>query len=113
MKYLHKDGPAPGNIGYNVNTKTNGVWSPGNYGVRLWVTGGSVFEKNSSFEAKEFAFAAMEKWGCQFHDAHSDYNDFVEGVLDKIADKLRKNETIWCPEQKKKTKMKLTKYLLL
>jgi hypothetical protein len=33
MDYLWTDGEAEGNIGYNVNAKPNGVWSPGNYGV--------------------------------------------------------------------------------
>jgi hypothetical protein len=102
MKYLHTDGTAVGNIGYNVNAKTNGVWLPGNYGVRPWGDQGRVFERESGFTAKEFAYAAMEEWGCQFHDAHEKYSKFVEGVLNKISDKLRANEMFWCPEQKKK-----------
>lgn len=58
--------------------------------------------------AKDLAFAAMEAWGCQFHDAHKDYSNFVSKVLDKISDKLRANEALWCPEQKKKNKTKPT-----
>jgi hypothetical protein len=37
-EYLWRDGKAKGNIGYNINAKANGVWSPGNYGVRPWGT---------------------------------------------------------------------------
>lgn len=109
MKYLWKDGKAEGNIGYNVNAKPNGVWLPGNYGVRPWGTQGKAFEKNSNgISAQEFAFAAMEAWGAQFHDAHETYSEFVKDSLNKIADKLRANETLWCPEQKKKNKDKPT-----
>ncbi|WP_281556011.1 AHH domain-containing protein [Thalassomonas sp. RHCl1] len=116
MEWLHVDGKAVGNIGYNVNAKTNGVWSPGNYGVRPWGTKGAAFVaecakhcKDSGYTgepitAKDFAFSAMEAWGCQFHDAHEDYSTFVADVLDKIADKLDNNKNIWCPEQKKKNK---------
>jgi hypothetical protein len=57
MKYMKTDGKAKGNIGYNVNARTNGVWLPGNYGVR--------------------------PWGAQFHDAHKQYSKFVRKVLDK------------------------------
>jgi len=109
MKFLWKDGKAEGNIGYNVNAKTNGVWSPGNYGVRPWGADGKAFEKGANgATAKDFAFVAMEAWGCQFHDAHEKYSKFVEGVLNKINDKLKANETLWCPEQKKKDKDKPT-----
>ncbi len=109
MKFLWIDGEAEGNIGYNINANPNGVWSPGNYGVRPWGTGGKAFEAGANgATAKDFAFEAMEAWGCQFHDAHSDYSDFVESVLLKVSDKLRANEMIWCPEQKKKDKDKPT-----
>lgn len=109
MDRLWTDGEAEGNIGYNVNAKPNGVWSPGNYGVRPWGADGKEFEKKANgATAKDFAFAAMEAWGCQFHDAHEKYSKFVESVLNKIADKLRANETLWCPEQKKKDKNQRT-----
>jgi len=105
MDHLWTDGSAEGNIGYNVNATTNGVWSPGNYGVRPWGAGGSAFEKQShGVTAKDFAFTAMEAWGCQFHDAHEKYSKFVESVLNKVSDKLQANQTLWCPEQKKKDK---------
>lgn len=109
MKYLWTDGEAEGNIGYNVNARTNGMWCPGNYGVRPWGDHGSEFEKNpDGVKAQDFAFAAMEAWGCQFHDAHKDYSNFVKKVLRKIHDKLMANETLWCPEQKKKSQDKPT-----
>jgi hypothetical protein len=103
MKFLWKDGSAVGNIGYNVNSRDNGVWLPGNYGVRPWGTHGKAFEANAKgASAEDFAFASIDEWRCQFHDAHKDYSGVVKGMLDKLADKLRANEAIWCPEQKKK-----------
>jgi hypothetical protein len=109
MKFMWTDGEAEGNIGYNVNAKTNGVWLPGNYGVRPWGTQGKAFEEDAQgVTAKEFAFEAMEVWSAQFHDAHETYSEFVESVLRKMANKLRANEELWCPEQKKKNKDKPT-----
>ena len=102
-KYLWKDGKAKGNIGYDINSEANGEWSPGNYGVRPWGPDGSLFTaENPALLPKDLAFAAMEKWGMQFHDAHKPYSDFVKDCLDKIFDKLEAQETIWCPEAKKK-----------
>jgi len=34
--------------------------------------------------------------------------DFVSSVLEKISDKLTANETLWCPEQRKKDKSQRT-----
>ncbi len=104
-EYLWKDGKAKGNIGYNVNAKANGMWSPGNYGVRPWGTKDATFEaENRGLKAKDFAFAAMEKWETQFHDSHGDYSDFVKDCLDKVFEKLEAQEEIWCPEAKEKEK---------
>ena len=87
VKFMWTDGEAEGNIGYNVNAKPNGVWLPGNYGVRPWGTQGREFEKNSGgISAKQFAFSAMEAWGAQFHDAHDKYSKFVSSVLRKMSD---------------------------
>jgi hypothetical protein len=114
MKHLWTDGEAEGNIGYNINSKPNGVWSPGNYGVRPWGADGKVFEeKANGATAKDFAFAAMEEWRCQFHDAHEKYSGFVSGVLEKVSDKLRDNETLWCPEQKKTDKDEHTQMFVI
>lgn len=102
-KYLWKDGKAKGNIGYNINTGENGVWSPGNYGVRPWGTGGADFKSaNPTLDPKDFAFAAMEAWGTQFHDAHEKYSVFVKDCLNKLHKKLKAQNDIWCPEAKKK-----------
>jgi len=104
-EYLWKDGKAKGNIGYNINAKANGVWSPGNYGVRPWGTKGAVFEaENPELKAKDFAFAAMEAWGTQFHDSHKAYSEFVKDCLDKVFDKLEAQEELWCLEAKKREK---------
>ena len=104
-EYLWADGKAKGNIGYNINSAPNGVWLPGNYAIRPWGTNGAAFqEKSSGIEPKDYAFAAIEAWKRQFHDAHEDYSDQVRQALDKIYDKLEANETIWCPEAKKRSK---------
>jgi len=100
-KYLWKDGKAKGNIGYNINAKANGVWSPGNYGVRPWGKKGATFEaQNNGLEAKDFAFAAMEVWDTQFHDSHGDYSKFVMDCLDKVYEKLKAKKDLWCLQAK-------------
>lgn len=105
--YLWKDGKAKGNIGYNINSAENGVWSPGNYGVRPWGPDGAKFVAgNPGLLPKDFAFAAMKKWRTQFHDAHEDYSNFVKDGLDKVFEKLEAKKDIWCPEAKKKKKKK-------
>ncbi|CAE6781648.1 MAG: AHH domain-containing protein [Nitrospira sp.] len=103
-KYLWKDGKEKGNIGYNINAACNGVWLPGNYGVRPWGRDGVIFKAKSGSDPKVFAFDAIEKWGAQFHDAHENYNDFVFDVLNKLYDKLEAQESLWCPEAKKQDK---------
>lgn len=100
-KYLWKDGEAKGNIGYNINSVTNGVWSPGNYGVRPWGGGGLAFKKETGIDPGILAFAAIEKWRTQFHDAHEDYSEFVKNSLNELFNKLKRKEEIWCPEAKK------------
>ncbi|HEX5751197.1 MAG TPA: AHH domain-containing protein [Archangium sp.] len=94
-KYLWKDGRVRGNIGYNINSSANGVWLPGNYAVRPWSTKPLFFKR-------EYAFAAMEAYQAQFHDAHQEYSNFVLAALDQVYDKLDAMKSIWCPEQKKK-----------
>lgn len=101
-KYLWTNGTATGNIGYNVNSAPNGVWLPGNYAMRPWGPGGTGFYSATGIEPREYAFAAIQKWGAQFHDAHEDYSDFVKLALDKIYDKLEAKTELWCPEAKKR-----------
>lgn len=106
-EYLWKDGEVMGNIGYNINSAENGVWSPGNYGVRPWGTEGAGFvAKNPELSPEDFAYAAMDAWRTQFHDAHEKYSDFVKDCLDKIFEKLEDGAELWCPEAKKKKEKK-------
>jgi hypothetical protein len=101
-QYLWTNGKAKGNIGYDINSAPNGEWLPGNYAMRPWGTGGKAFQATSGVEPKQYAFAAIEAWRAQFHDAHEKYSTFVTSVLDKLCDKLDENEDVWCPEAKKK-----------
>lgn len=103
-EYIWKDGSATSNIGYNVNSEPNGVWLPGNYGMRPWGTDGATFHAAKGIEPKDYAFEAIEAWDGQFHDAHGAYSDFVKDALDKIYDKLEANKSLWCPEAKKSDK---------
>jgi hypothetical protein len=95
--YLWKDREAKGNIGYNVNSAPNGVWSPGNYAVRPWSSKSEEFKR-------AYAFAAVRATGTQFHDAHKSYSKFVKRVLNKIKNKLDEQEDLWCPEAKHQKK---------
>lgn len=96
-KYLRVEGSAKGNIGYDVNSAPNGQWLPGNYAQRPWGTDGADFQKKSGLSPQTYAFAAIETYMCQFHDAHEDYSRFVIKVLNQIATKLDLVGRIWCP----------------
>ena len=98
-EYLWKDGAAKGNIGYNINSRPNGIWLPGNYAVRPW-------SPKPESRKREYAFAAIRTWNRQFHDAHEQYSTKVCEALDKLYDKLEDGETMWCPEASKKEKPK-------
>jgi hypothetical protein len=100
--HLWKDREAKGNIGYNVNSAPNGVWSPGNYAVRPW-SSKSKGGKSEEFK-RAYAFAAMRATGTQFHDAHGKYSVFVRNVLNKINNKLDEQEDLWCLEAKRQKK---------
>lgn len=102
MKHLKVDGAAAGNIAYNVNSSPNGVWLVGNYGVRPWGSGGSSFSGLPQHTPKDFVYRAMEAWRGQFHDAHEAYSDFVREDLDELADKIKLQKKLWCPEAKDK-----------
>ena len=82
-------------IGYNINGAHNGVWLPGNYGIRK----GSSPDKKLSWggltaAAKwqqwcyDYMIAATVVAGGQFHDSHAKYSTNVLKLLEKIADKL-------------------------
>jgi A nuclease family of the HNH/ENDO VII superfamily with conserved AHH len=108
MPYLHSEGMAPGNIGYDVNGQENGTWLAGNYALRgqdglaKWGPQGAGFLAMYGKDPKEYAFAAIEKLDCQFHDGHDDYSKFVRNELDLLAKKLEKTKSLWCPEAQQK-----------
>ncbi|RKG95668.1 hypothetical protein D7V97_36830 [Corallococcus sp. CA053C] len=104
MPYLHSEGMAVGNIGYDVNGQENGAWLAGNYALRgrnglaSWGPEGTGFFAMYGKDPKEYAFAAIEALRCQFHDAHKDYSQFVLRELNLLAKKLEKGQSLWCPE---------------
>lgn len=90
-KFMREDGPLKlaNDIGYDVNHENNGVWLPGNYGVRA---GKGHYTKkwggyNELFK-EQYANLAMKAAGAQFHDAHSEYSEKVLDTLRKVAAKL-------------------------
>lgn len=99
-KYLWTSGKAKGNIGYNVNSRPNGVWLPGNYSMR------GKWRNRSPAQKENYAFKSIEKWSAQFHDAHVDYSDLVRKSLDAVFNKLEERQSIICPDAKKKKKKK-------
>lgn len=87
-------------IGYNVNSRENGVWLPGNYAVRedndefdrkTWTLHAPAFQKAYVRSAMQTASGKM------FHDAHRKYNGKVLGTLNGIASKLCKPDKKKCP----------------
>jgi hypothetical protein len=104
MPYLHTEGMAVGNIGYDVNSFENGIWLAGNYALRgkdglaQWGPEGAGFVARYGKDPKEYAFAAIEAHDCQFHDRHPDYSKFVRNELDLLAKKLEKTQSLWCPD---------------
>lgn len=96
-QFLRSDGMAAGNIGYNINSAANGVWLPGNYGVRPWGTKGAAFQAAEGVAPVVYAGAAMRTLGRQFHDAHKQYSDFVLQVLDTYHEAVEEKQAI-CEE---------------
>lgn len=76
-------------IGYSINHSNNGVWLPGNYGVRggkghykkTWSAYGKSFQQ-------EYSKRAIKATNRQFHDTHSDYNEQAHTTLEDIMNKL-------------------------
>ena len=99
-KYIWDTGKKKGNIKYNINAEPNGVWLPGNYAIRPWGKKGAAYVTRGG-NPKEYAFASIDAWGGQFHDAHEDYSTFVKDALNKLKIKLDKGDNIWCPKAKK------------
>ncbi len=110
MKFLHVQGMAQGNIGYDVNNYENGVWLVGNYALRGkddlpgWGAKGTSFTTKTGIAPYEYAKAAITKTNRQFHDAHSDYNNKVLEALDLIAKKFELTQDVWCEHAKKPDK---------
>jgi hypothetical protein len=106
--YLHCDGAASGNIGYNVNSCENGVWLCGNYALRgknglpPWGPEGSQFLAKTGVAPQAYAFAAIRTLGRQFHDGHEKYSQFVQSELNLLAKKLEKTQDLWCTEKSAK-----------
>jgi hypothetical protein len=89
--FMREGGPfaLESDIGYGVNHKNNGVWLPGNYGVR---NGKSNYKRGwGSFDEDfkdKYAALAMQKAMVQFHDAHPAYSKNVLDTLEAMANKL-------------------------
>ena len=78
-----------GPIGYNINSKQNGVWLPGNYAVRAGTAFGQTWSAFKDKFKNKYAKVAMKKaQHKQLHDAHKPYNDNVLDTLIEIAKKL-------------------------
>jgi hypothetical protein len=104
-----KDYEIQANIGYNVNGSHNGVWLPGNYGIR-----GSTSPKTGSSWSKivedptyadwcwEYMLACVERVDGQFHDAHTVYNEAVLDVLKNIHLHLNAHQDTDCKDCKGK-----------
>lgn len=84
------DGPSPENIGYNVNSANNGIWLPGNYGVRPWKGIDPRFQQ-------AYAFLAMHDSTRQFHDAHRPFSSFIRSELNNLEKLLKKMKNDGCP----------------
>lgn len=101
---LQVKGKAEGNVGYDVNNEVNGVWLPGSYAFsqgeeKLWGKAGKTFEELFAVTPYDYAAAAIEFSGAQFHDSHPQYSAEVVKVLDEIHNKLKKMKDVpWCPE---------------
>jgi hypothetical protein len=99
LKFMRKEGPwnFSSDIGYNVNDSNNGVWLPGNYGVR---PGNGHYTRTwGAFDEDfkdQYAMRAMRAAHLQFHDAHQNYSLNVRRTLEDIASKLGRPRTT-CP----------------
>jgi len=77
------------NIGYCVNGAHNGVWLPGSYAVRAGKSRtGPTWSAMAPAWQYDYMIAAVCTTGNQFHDTHSNYNDAVKEILNKLAIKL-------------------------
>lgn len=107
LELLRVDGPGEGNIGYNVNKATNGVWLPGNYALRGKWSG----TLQGGVDRLDYVRSCMVKYG-QFHDSHTKYSEEVVKALDAIAGKYNSLLASTCPSCENDDKAKDAKVSL-
>lgn len=95
MSLLRVDGPAQGNIGYDVNKAANGVWLPGNYALR----GQWADDLRGGAKRLDYIRVCMLRFG-QFHDSHTKYSDQVILALNGIKGKHAGLLSSHCPSCK-------------
>lgn len=94
------------NIGYNVNGAHNGVWLPGNYGIRKGTSPikkkkwGDLVNSHTDW-CLNYVVAVTKKNGAQFHDSHAEYSKAVLKLLNAISEALLGHQ-IGCTDCKKK-----------
>ena len=83
-----RGGKVDGDVGYNVNRASNGIWLPGNYAFRK--DGPSWSERGKVDKGFQWLYASevMGAFKRQFHDSHVAYSEAVLGLLNKVATKV-------------------------
>ncbi|MGD2154638.1 MAG: AHH domain-containing protein, partial [Gemmatimonadales bacterium] len=95
LKYMKAGEKVSGDIGYDVNSRQNGVWLPGSYGV---TEKSALQQKWSAYEYQDlYAVEAMKRARAQFHDSHPTYSEKVKKTLSCIADRIIANHPVKCP----------------
>lgn len=84
------NGADPDNIGYNINSASNGYWLPGNYAIRPWKGLDPQFQQ-------AYAFLAMHDAKRQLHDSHEPFSEYIRGELDALEKLLKKMKNKGCP----------------
>lgn len=87
LPWIFEDkGKIENDIGYDVNNGENGIWLPSNNSMRgvSWWSGDTQIIRKA-----KYAKSAMKVSGGLFHDRHIDpYSEFVQKILNKIADRM-------------------------
>lgn len=87
-------------IGYSINHANNGIWLPGNYGVRKgkghYTKTWKGYENDVNNFQQEYVNRAIKATNRQFHDAHAEYNKLVKKTLENILEELGEPENE-CP----------------
>lgn len=88
LKWMYaSEGHIEKDINYDVNNAENGIWLPSNNAMR-----GNPDWKCDTVKIT-YANAAQPERGC-FHDRHANYSRFVKKILNKIADKMGKQDSV-------------------